>query len=139
MPRSHWRCWPLRYAPTSHGLRLPSSSKARLDSILGPGIAAISLGLVGHDALAERLGRNRRFASIGGLAAAAFMGVIGYLLSTQDIFLVAAALAAPLLFALTRIRASDIHFARSCGGSDHHAADPARVQVAPICSKIVVF
>jgi MFS family permease len=99
-------------------------------SILGPGIAAISLGLVGHDALAERLGRNQRFASIGGLAAAAFMGLIGYLLSTQDIFLVAAALAAPLLFALTRIRSSDIHFARSCGGSDHHAADPARVKRA---------
>jgi MFS family permease len=57
------------------------------------------------------------------------MGVIGYLLSTQDIFLIAAALLGPL-FALTRIRASDIHFARSCGGSDHHAADPARVNRA---------
>ena len=101
-------------------------------SILGPGIAAISLGLVGHDTLAERLGRNQRFASIGGLAAAAFMGVIGYLLSTQDIFLIAAALLAPLLLALTRIRASDIHFARSCGGSDHHAADPARVRRASL-------
>ena len=30
-------------------------------SVLGPGIAAISLGLVGHDGLAERLGRNQRF------------------------------------------------------------------------------
>ena len=99
-------------------------------SVLGPGIAAISLGLVGHEALAERLGRNQRFASIGGLAAAAFMGVIGYLLSTADIFLVAAALLAPLLFSLTRMRASDIHFARSCGGSDHHAADPPRVKRA---------
>ena len=58
------------------------------------------------------------------------MGVIGYLLSTQDIFLTAAALVAPLLFALTRIRSSDIHFARSCGGSDHHAADPPRVKRA---------
>src|SRR6185295_9210707 len=55
-------------------------------SVLGPGIAAISLGLVGHDALAERLGRNQRFASIGGLAAAAFTGVVGYLLATRDIF-----------------------------------------------------
>src|ERR1700754_2709640 len=33
-------------------------------SILGPGVTAISLGLVGADALAERLGRNQRFASI---------------------------------------------------------------------------
>jgi hypothetical protein len=31
-------------------------------SALGPGIAAISLGPVGHDALAERLGPNQRFA-----------------------------------------------------------------------------
>jgi MFS family permease len=36
-------------------------------SVLGPSIAAISLGLVGHDALAERLGRNQRFASVGAL------------------------------------------------------------------------
>ena len=34
---------------------------------LGPAIAAISLGLVGHSALAERLGRNQRFASTGAL------------------------------------------------------------------------
>src|ERR1700720_4193463 len=31
--------------------------------ILGPAIAAISLGLVGHSALPERLGRNQRFAA----------------------------------------------------------------------------
>jgi len=66
-------------------------------SVLGPSVAAISLGLVGHEALAVRLGRNQRFASIGGLTAAAIMGAIGYLLSTRDIFLVAAALAIPLL------------------------------------------
>jgi MFS family permease len=96
-------------------------------SILGPGVAAISLGLVGHDALAERLGRNQRFASIGGLTAAAVMGVVGYLLSTRYIFLITAALWLPLLFALVRIRASDIHFARSCGAPDHRAAVPQRV------------
>ena len=31
--------------------------------VLGPAIAAISLGLVGHAAIGERLGRNARFAS----------------------------------------------------------------------------
>jgi MFS family permease len=96
-------------------------------SILGPSVAAISLGLVGHDALAERLGRNQRFASIGGLSAAAIMGAIGYLLSTRDIFLVAAALAIPLLWALLRIRGSDIHFGKSCGAPDHDAIKPNRV------------
>ena len=43
---------------------------------LGPAIAAISLGLVGHAALAEQLGRNQRFASTGALAGAALMRLI---------------------------------------------------------------
>ena len=43
---------------------------------VGPAIAAISLGLVGHVALAERLGRNQRFASAGGGMATALMGAI---------------------------------------------------------------
>jgi MFS family permease len=95
-------------------------------SVLGPSIAAISLGLVGHDALAERLGRNQRFASVGALSGAALMGAIGYLLSTRYIFLVASALAVPLLLALLRIRGADIHFGRSCGAPDHHATKPNR-------------
>jgi len=96
-------------------------------SVLGPSVAAISLGLVGHDALAERLGRNQRFAAIGSLLAAAVMGAIGYLLSTRDIFLFAAALAIPLLWALLSIRGANIHFGRSCGAPDHHANEPNRV------------
>jgi MFS family permease len=95
-------------------------------SVLGPSIAAISLGLVGHDALAERLGRNQRFASVGALSGAALMGAIGYLLSTRYIFLAASALAVPLLLALLRIRGADIHFGRSCGAPDHHATKPNR-------------
>jgi len=72
-------------------------------SLLGPGIVAISLGFVGHEALRGRLGRNQRFASIGGLTAAGIMGIVGYLLPTRDILLVAAALGFPVLFALAGI------------------------------------
>jgi len=84
-------------------------------AFLGPAIAAISLGVVGHSALAERLGRNQRFASAGSLIATGLMGLIGYLLSYQAMFLIAAALVLPLLVALAAIRAADIDFARSCG------------------------
>ncbi len=99
-------------------------------SVLGPGVAAISLGLVGQEALAERLGRNQRFASIGGLTAAGIMGVIGYLLATADIFLVTVAFGIPVILALVRIRADDIHFGRSCCAPDPHAARPQRVSRA---------
>jgi MFS family permease len=96
---------------------------------LGLAVAAISLGLVGHAALGERLGRNQRFSSTGGVLAAGLMGLIGYFLSYRAIFLVAAALVLPLLFALGRIQPSDIHFGRACGVPDHHGASaPPRMR-----------
>jgi MFS family permease len=97
---------------------------------LGPAIAAISLGLVGHAALPERLGRNQRFSSTGNLVTAGLMGLIGYFLSYQAIFLTVAALAFPLFVALARIRAADIHFGRACGAPDHDMPSlPARASL----------
>jgi MFS family permease len=95
--------------------------------VLGPAIAAISLGLVGHLALPERLGRNQRFAATGSLAAAGLMGLIGYAFSYQAIFLLVVVLTVPVFVALARIQATDIHFGRSCGAPQHHTLDrPAR-------------
>jgi MFS family permease len=91
---------------------------------LGLAIAAISLGLVGHAALGERLGRNQRFASTGGVVAAGFMGLIAYFLSFRVIFFVAAALVLPLLAALGRIQPSDIHFGRASCLPDHQEPSP---------------
>src|SRR5499433_3584924 len=82
--------------------------------VLGPVIAAISLGLVGHAALGARLGRNARFASIGNGVTAAVMGACGYLVSNQAVFFLTAALAAPAILALARIR---------IGRVEHLAAD----------------
>jgi MFS family permease len=95
---------------------------------LGLAIAAISLGLVGHAALGERLGRNQRFASAGGVIADGLMGLVAYFLSYRAIFLIAALLVVPLLAALARIRPSDIHFGRACGVPDGEASRaPPRV------------
>lgn len=92
---------------------------------LGAAIAAISLGLVGQRALADRLGRNQRFASTGGLLAAGIMGLAGYVLSYRAIFLVSAALVVPLFVSLIRIGPEDVHFARSVGAPQHpHPATP---------------
>ena len=82
---------------------------------LGIAIAAISLGLVGHALLAERLGRNQRFASTGGVVASGLMGLIAYFFSYRAILFAVAAMVIPLLVALGRIRPSDIHFGRASG------------------------
>jgi MFS family permease len=91
---------------------------------LGLAITAISLGLVGNAALAERLGRNQRFASAGGVLATGFMGFIAYFLSYRAIFMVAAALVLPLLLALSRVQPSDIHFGRASCIPDHQGPSP---------------
>jgi MFS family permease len=96
--------------------------------VLGLGVAAITLGLVGHKAAAERFGRNQRFSSIGSLCAAGLMGAIGYFLPTRDIFLAAALFAVPVLLSLAMIHRPDIHFGRSCGAPDCDTTRPSRVR-----------
>jgi MFS family permease len=85
--------------------------------VLGPAFAAISLGLVGHAAIGERLGRNTRFASVGNGLSAAVMGAVGYWLSSAAVFYVTAALAIPALAALFRIRADEIDPVKAHGAS----------------------
>jgi len=84
--------------------------------VLGPAIAAISLGLVGHAGIGERLGRNARFASVGTGLAAAAMGAIGHLTSSQYVFFATAALIVPTLIALFQIRPGEIDPERAHGG-----------------------
>src|SRR6185312_15940397 len=71
--------------------------------IITPAIAAISLHLVGHAELGERLGRNARFASIGNGLAAAVMGASGSYLSSRAVFWLTAALCVPALATLLAI------------------------------------
>ena len=72
-------------------------------ALIGPGLAAISLALVGQPALSERIGRNARYASIGNALAAGVMGIIGSYLPAVSMFLAAAALAIPALLSLSVI------------------------------------
>jgi len=89
---------------------------AAASCVLGPAMAAISLGLVGHAGIGERLGRNARFASIGTGLAAAAMGALGYLTSSRYVFFATAALIVPTLIALFHIRPDEIDPERAHGG-----------------------
>jgi predicted MFS family arabinose efflux permease len=76
--------------------------------VLGPAMAAISLGLVGHGAIGARLGRNARFASVGNGLAAAVMGAVGYLVAPRGVFIVTVLLLIPALLALRAIAPGEI-------------------------------
>jgi MFS family permease len=98
---------------------------AMASCVLGPALAAISLGLVGPVAIGERLGRNARFASVGNGFAAAAMGAIGYLLAPRSVFIVTVFLLIPALIALREISNSEIDAERA------HGAKPRRPKIKP--------
>lgn len=98
---------------------------AAASCVLGPAIAAISLGLIGHGAIGERFGRNARFASIGSGLSAAAMGACGYFFSAQSVFFVTAALLVPALLVLRRLRPEEIDPERA------HGARAAREAARP--------
>ena len=102
---------------------------AAASCVLGPAIAAISLGLVGPLAIGERFGRNARFASLGNGVAAAVMGTCGYLLSSRSVFLVTFILAIPTLLALARIREREIDAAQAHGAVTREVPDAGATSV----------
>ena len=90
--------------------------QAGASCVLGPAIAAISLGLVGSKGISARLGRNASFASLGSGLAAAGMGACAYYISDRAAFILAASMTVPALFALFQIRTHEIDPARAHGG-----------------------
>ena len=127
-----------QFVPVSAALALQGIT----GGFLGPAITSISLGLVGQDLLASRLGRNQSFKSAGSLAAAGILGVAGYFLSTRAMFFATALLVLPALAALARIDAGEVHFGRSVGAPDqHHASKPARARRWNCCKNrdLLVF
>ena len=93
----------MAFWPSELPVQVAQALHAFSSCVLTPAIAAISLHLVGHAALGERLGRNARFAAIGNGLAAAVMGVTGTYVSSRSVFLLTAALCVPALLALLAI------------------------------------
>jgi MFS family permease len=105
-----------------------ASLQAAASCVLGPAIAAISLGLVGHAAIGERFGRNARFASIGAGLSAGVMGACGYFFSAQSVFFVTAALLVPALLVLRRLAAEEIDPERAHGSLPPVAKPPINLK-----------
>ena len=99
---------------------------AAASCVLGPCIAALSLGLVGYAGIGARLGRNARFASLGNGIAAAAMGAIGYFFSAHAVFFVTAALLVPTLFALSHIQPHEINVHLAHGGASSGKSGKSR-------------
>lgn len=99
--------------------------------IIGPALAAISLGIAGYSLIGERLGRNARFASCGSIAAGVFMGLVGQTFSSQAVFYVTAMMAIPAVLALRAVSSDDIRRGhRDDPPQEHYEFFPAVLELA---------
>jgi MFS family permease len=103
--------------------------------MLGPTMAAISLGLVGHARIGERLGRNARFASFGNGLAAAAMGTVAQFLSARAVFVVTVALLGPALLALGFISPREIDPDSAHGGKRSPPTAPPLADILHLLRK----
>jgi MFS family permease len=111
-------------APIFPAVLLSQVVHAGASCVLGPALAAISLGLVGHRGIGERLGRNARFAAIGNGLAAGLMGACGYFVSNRFVFVCTALLVLPTFWALSRIRSEEIDPEGAHGGPQRGGFKP---------------
>jgi MFS family permease len=127
-------CCALGYAalPILPVVMTAATLHAMASCVLGPSIAAISLGLVGPLRIGERLGRNARYASLGNGVAAAVMGTCGYYLSSRSVFLVTFLLAIPTLLALSRIHGREIDPAQAHGAVAHESEPRKSIRVVDL-------
>jgi MFS family permease len=124
----------LRLWPIFPLVALAEALQGITGGVLGLGVVAITLGLVGHDALGERLGTNQRFAAAGGVAVTLAMALIAYSGSSLAMF-VPVVLAVPLLVALSLIRSKEIDFERASGAERQPAEGAQRSERAAVLLK----
>jgi MFS family permease len=129
----------LAVSPTFGTAVIAKLLHAAASCLLGPTLAAISLGLVGHAFLGERLGRNARFLALGNAIAAGVMGLIGQFFSNRAIFFFTAALGVPSLWALAQIRSDDIDPALARGGVVEKGASSDAIRTMARNRPLLVF
>ena len=130
-------------SPTQPLVLLAEAFHGFASCILTPGIAAISVILMGAAGVGERLGRNARFAAVGNGCTAAIMGLCGKLLPASAVFWLAAALGLPALYALSMIRLpQETHAADAIPGHNiHEPPKPRRTNPFSILAdrRLLVF
>jgi predicted MFS family arabinose efflux permease len=117
-------------------------------AVLGPGLAAITLGMVGHDAFTKRVGRNETFNHAGNAFAAGLAGVAAYSLGPSAVFYLLAANSMASLVSVLAIPANAIdhdlarglHDALSTRTASHDGGDqPSGLRTLIACRPLMVF
>ena len=96
-------------------------------ALIGPAIAALSLGLVGRGRLDGRISRNASFNHGGNFVAAALAGLFGHWLGYRWIFYLVGVFAVASALAVTLIRPGEIDHERARGGESDNGGRPVAI------------
>jgi MFS family permease len=117
-------------------------------AVFAPAIAAITLGMVGHAAFTQRIGRNESFNHAGNAFAAAVAGGAAYVWGPSVVFYLLAVMATASLLGALAIPAREIdhdlarglHDELPAGGArDHDRKGPTNLAVLVTCRPLMIF
>lgn len=110
-------------------------------SVYTPTIAAITLGMVGYDNLARRIGRNESFNHIGNVCNAIAAGLIGHFVSYEAIFYVISVMCVASSISVLFIKGKDIDHkrARAVLESKTYDATPTPIREVISDKSIILF
>jgi MFS family permease len=84
---------------------------------LGPTLAAITMGIVGVTFFDRQFGKNQSFNSAGNVACALLIAALSHVYGNRAIFITAALLIIPTVFAISAIKSTDIDYDLARGGA----------------------
>jgi len=126
--------------PTFWPVLTANTILAVVGALIGPAVAALTLGLFSRDQLAKRMGRNGAFDHGGNVAIAAVAGFVGWLFGQRAVFLLVPIFAALAAVAVLTIPATAIDHRRARGAdSESFAPQESAWKVILRCRPLVVF
>ena len=126
----------------------PQAAAHAAAAVFGPGLAAVSLGIVGHAAFTRRIGRNESFNHAGNAFAATAAGATAYLWGPSVVFYLLAIMSAASLVSILIIpgRAIDNELARGLhdrldeqGNPVADGDTPSSLRVLLSCRPLMIF
>jgi predicted MFS family arabinose efflux permease len=128
------------FAKPSFGLVLAANTVAAVvGDVLGPAVAALTLGLCAARGLASRLGRNAAFDHAGNVTIAAMAGAIGWLCGQRTVFLLVPLFAFLAALAVLSIPAAAIDHDAARGAETNPTRNSSGVATLLECRPLGIF
>lgn len=119
---------------------IANSLMAVAGDVLGPAVAAITLGLVARRVLARQLGRNSAFDHAGNVAIAVAAGAVGWAFGQRSVFLLAPLVGVVATAAVQSIPGGAIDHARARGdGAEDGATERSGWRVLSANRPLVIY